>query len=202
MISLVSLAGQPARAVNIKSYDLRWESWTTSLVITGQIKLDLDVVVGNLPFDNSGTPTGLPSWVDDLVIKVPGSGPGAGTFTRNDYNGLIWNNGNGSITYTFNADLVGQGDWGNTYACPAPGCNFRLLRSNAQAPYGDAPFQMYTAVGGTGDYLGLKSFAPSPPVPVPAPLPIGGAVALTHWSRRLRRRCRRSLSHRAPSRRG
>jgi len=161
MVCISWMAGQPAKALNLQAFDLRWDSWSTSKVIRGQIMIDLDAVATNLPFDNSSSPAGLPAWIADLVIDVPGTGPGAGRFTRSDYNGLIWNDDNAAISYDFTSELVGQYGWGTS--CATPGCDFRLLTSDPLAPFGDAPFQMYTSVGGSGDYLGLQSFAPSPP---------------------------------------
>lgn len=198
LLAIASASHQAATAANLRSFDLRWDIYPPGTgSITGRITLDLDALVLELPYDNDSV---LPTWVQDLTIHVPGTGPGSGTFTKSDYIGLVWNNNDGAIDFNFDDELIGQGGWGTTCVAPYLGvCGFELKRNpagSADVPYGPLGFDIYTLMGG-GQYGGLKSFAPA--ASVPGPLPFAGAAAMFHWSRRLRRRCRGSLAESAPS---
>ena len=198
LAAMIPLTGQPASAMQLKTFDLLWAGFNPGNPdITGTITLDLDLVQSALPYND---PNNLPNWLYDLVINVPGPAPYGGTFQRSDYSGLIWDNRTDAadIAFDFTSNLVGQQGWGTV--CPFnPGsgsCNFRLLVSDPNtslAPYSDSPFQMYTRTTTTGSYAGLREFTPSAPTAsVPAPLPIFGAGSALVCTRRLRRRARQS----------
>jgi hypothetical protein len=204
LLGLASASALPAAAQNLQNFNLLWNSYSSSLQISGVITLDLDLLdpaqptPSPLPYG----PAGLPPWVHALSITVPGSGIGTGSFDLSDYTELDWQINN-TIDFDFTTELIGQGGWGTTcniFPDTAGYCNFRLITDPAttDAPYGDIGFQMYTAAGG-GQYGGMVDFTPAGPAPpVPAPLPLAGAAVMLHGSRRLRRRVNASAtkSHR------
>lgn len=187
---LASASSQPAKAINIQSFDLRWDLYTSGGPIFGKIVLDLDGLATDLPYVNT---TALPPWLIALSIDIPGPGPGTGKFTKADYIGLDWNNDAGTVSFDFTEQLIGQNGWGTTCTAPYQGvCSFGLKRdpngANAMnALYGVVGFDIYTLLD-QPQYGRLNSFAPSAVSAVPGPLPIAGLAALLPFSRRLRRR--------------
>ena len=143
-------------------FAVNWSGASHGNSATATAWVGIDTAIIENPGPDGGV--NIPSWFDSITLTISGASSGNGTFTKNDFEAVLWDTRGGTLD--FDSELVGQttisDPWGTTHDGDSGDFNLFRATGSPLAPTGTSNFQLTPSGSSEGDSdtMNLISFAP------------------------------------------